>query len=122
MGSGEASSDEIISEAGSDVMLTDKMAYNNYQEARSKADQINVIKKGAFYSIFPVFVITTIRGQIKAWKERRWVKQGLAIVEGERQKYLEEKKKKRDRDKDDGDDVDDDDDDDEEDDDDGNSQ
>ncbi|KAL7553230.1 hypothetical protein ACHAWF_017341 [Thalassiosira exigua] len=94
---------------GGDVMITDKMAYNNYKPSVSKEEQIKLIKKGAFLSIFPVFVITTIRGRIRAWKEKKWVKQGLAIVEEERQKYLEEKKKQREGKKDDDDDDDDDD-------------
>jgi hypothetical protein len=91
---------------GGDVLLTEKMAYNNYKAAMSKEEQTKVIKKLAFYSIFPVFVITTIRGQIKAYKEKKWVKKGLALVEEERQKYLEEKKKKKEG-KDDDDDDDD---------------
>ncbi|KAL3788867.1 hypothetical protein ACHAW5_009224 [Stephanodiscus triporus] len=57
---------------GGDVLLTDKMAYNNYKAPMSKEEQTKVIKKFAFYSIFPVFVITTIRGQIKAYKEKKW--------------------------------------------------
>lgn len=78
------------------VVLTDKMAYNNYKAPMSKEEQTKAIKKIAFYSIFPVFVITTIRGQIKAWKERRWVKKGLALRDEEYKQYLEEKKKKKD--------------------------
>ncbi|KAL3810077.1 hypothetical protein ACHAXA_011810 [Cyclostephanos tholiformis] len=92
---------------GGDVLLTDKMAYNNYKAPMSKEEQNKVIKKLAFYSIFPVFVITTIRGQIKAYKEKKWVKKGLALVEEERQKYLEEKKKKKEGKNDDDDDDDD---------------
>ena len=71
------------------------MAYNNYKPKMSKDEQTKVIKKGAFYSIFPVFVITMIRGQVKAWKERKWVKKGMAIKEEEYKTYLEEKKKKK---------------------------
>ena len=93
---------------GGDVLLTDKMAYNNYKAAMSKEEQAKVIKKLAFNTIFPVFVITTVRGQIKAYKEKKWVKKGLALVEEERQKYLEEKKKKKEGKDDDGDDDDDD--------------
>jgi hypothetical protein len=80
---------------GGDVLLTDKLAYNNYKAPLSKDEQMKTIKKGAFYSIFPVFVITMIRGRIKSYKEKKWVKKGLAIVEEERKKYLEEKKKKK---------------------------
>mmetsp|Transcript_37309 Transcript_37309/g.63499 ORF Transcript_37309/g.63499 Transcript_37309/m.63499 type:complete len:381 (+) Transcript_37309:187-1329(+) len=90
-----------------DVIVMEKMAYNNYKPGLTQEEKIKVIKKGAFYSIFPVFIITTVRGQIKAWKERKWVKKGLAIVEEERQKYLEEKKKKKEGKKDDDDDDDD---------------
>lgn len=99
-----------LSEAGSgkdgggDVVLTDKMAYNNYKASLSQEEKTSLIKKGAFYSIFPVFIITTIRGQIKAWKERKWVRKGLAIKEEERQNYLEEKKKKKEGKSDDDDD------------------
>ena len=82
--------------SGGGVVLTDKMAYNNYKAPMSKEEQTKAIKKIAFYSIFPVFVITTIRGQVKAWKERRWVKKGLAIRDEEYKQYLEEKKKKKD--------------------------
>lgn len=97
---------------GGDVLLTDKMAYNNYKAPMAKEEKDKVIKKLAFYSIFPVFVITTVRGQIKAYKEKKWVKKGLALVEEERQRYLEEKKKKKDGKDDDDDDDDDDDNDD----------
>ena len=90
-----------------DVVLTDKMAYNNYKPKMSKDEQTKVIKKGAFYSIFPVFVITMIRGQVKAWQERIFVKKGMAIKEEEYKTYLEEKKKKKEG-KDDDDDDDDD--------------
>lgn len=94
---------------GGDVLLTDKLAYNNYKAPLSKDEQMKTVKKGAFYSIFPVFVITMIRGRIKSYKEKKWVKKGLAIVEEERKKYLEEKKKKKEGKKP-GDDDDDDDD------------
>ena len=77
------------------VVMTDRMAFNDYQAERSKEDQIKVIKKFTFYTLFPVFIITTVRGQFKAWKEKKWVKKGLAVLEEDRQKYLEEKKKKK---------------------------
>ena len=121
MGSGSASSSKLSPKSGSggggDVVLTDKMAYNNYKAPVSKADHTKIIKRGAFYSIFPVFVITMVRGQIKAYQERKFVKKGLAIKEEEYKTYLEEKKKKKegnDDDDDDDDDNDDDDDDDDE--------
>jgi hypothetical protein len=78
-----------------DVVVTDKMAYSNYKAPDTKEDHMKKIKKGAFYSIFPVFVITMVRGQIRAYREKKWVKKGLAIVEEERKAYLEEKKKKK---------------------------
>ena len=77
------------------LVMTDRMAFNDYQAERSKDDQIKVIKKLTFYTLFPVFIITTIRGQFRAWKEKKWVKKGLAILEEDRKKYLEEKKKKK---------------------------
>ena len=103
-------SDSVGKGGGGDVLLTDKLAYNNYKAPLSKDEQMKTIKKGAFYSIFPVFAITMIRGRIKSYKEKKWVKKGLAIVEEERKKYLEEKKNKKDGTKDDDDDDDDDDD------------
>ncbi len=101
LGSGSASSSKLSPSkgksggGGGDVVLTDKMAYNNYKAPVSKTDHTKIIKKGALYSIFPVFVITMIRGQIKAYKERKFVKKGLAIKEEEYKQYLEEKKKKK---------------------------
>lgn len=84
------------------VVIVDRMAFNDYQAERSKEDQIKVIKKLTFYTLFPVFIITTIRGQFRAWKEKKWVKKGLAVLEEDRQKYLEEKKKKKEGKGDDG--------------------
>mmetsp|Transcript_41173 Transcript_41173/g.86356 ORF Transcript_41173/g.86356 Transcript_41173/m.86356 type:complete len:616 (+) Transcript_41173:209-2056(+) len=94
-------------DGGGDVVLTDKMAFNNYKAKLSQEEKTKIIKKGAFYSIFPVFVITMIRGQVRAWKEKKWVKKGLAIKEEEFQSYLEEKKKKKEGKGDDDDDDDD---------------
>lgn len=92
-----------------DVVVTDKMAYNNYQAALSKTDHMKTIKKGAFYSIFPVFVITMIRGQVRAYREKKKVKRGLALFEQEKKDYIEERKKQGNKGEDDDDDDDDDD-------------
>jgi hypothetical protein len=80
--------------AKGDVIITDRMAYNKYQEALGKEDQMKTIKKLGFYSIFPVFVITLIRGQIRAFREKKKVKRGLALFEQEKKEYEEEMKKK----------------------------
>jgi hypothetical protein len=93
--------------AKGDVILTERMAYNRYQEALGKEDQMKTIKKLGFYSIFPVFAITLIRGQIRAFREKKKVKRGLALFEQEKREYEEERKRKG---KDGGDDDDDDDD------------
>jgi len=94
----------------SDVVIMDKMAYNNYQEALGKEDQMKTIKKLSFYSILPVGVITLTRGQIRAYKEKKRVKRGLALFEQEKKEIEEEMKRKGNKDDDDGDDDDDDDD------------
>jgi phosphopantothenoylcysteine synthetase/decarboxylase len=86
------------------------MAYNNYQAALGKDDHMKTIKKGAFYSIFPVFAITMIRGQLRAYREKKRVKRGLALFEQEKKDYLEEKKRKKEEGEEDDDDDDDDDD------------
>ena len=100
------------SESGKgDVLITDKMAYNNYQEALGKEDQMKTIKRLSFYSILPVGVITLTRGQIRAYKEKKRVKRGLALFEQEKKEIEEEMKRKGNKDDDDGDDGDDDDDD-----------
>lgn len=91
-----------------DVVVTDKMAYNNYQAALSRKDHMKTIKKGAFYSIFPVFVITMIRGQVRAYREKKKVKRGLALFEQEKKDYIEERKKQGSKGEDDDDDDDDD--------------
>ncbi|KAL3790692.1 hypothetical protein HJC23_009792 [Cyclotella cryptica] len=109
-GKGKASSSGDNSGKG-DVVVTDKMAYNNYQAALGKEDYMKTIKKGAFYSIFPVFVITMIRGQVRAYREKKKVKRGLALFEQEKKDYIEERKRQGSK----GDDDDDEDDDDEDD-------
>jgi ribosomal protein S14 len=91
-----------------DVVVTDKMAYNNYQAALNRKDHMKTIKKGAFYSIFPVFVITMIRGQVRAYIEKKKVKRGLALFEQEKKDYIEERKKQGSKGEDDDDDDDDD--------------
>lgn len=99
-------------EKSSDVVITDKMAFNNYQEALSKTDHIKTLRKLSFYTISPVFVITMIRGQIRAYREKKKVKRGLALFEQEKKEYEEElKNKKKNKNKGDGEDGDDDDDD-----------
>merc|ERR1712127_228888 len=76
----------------------------------TQAEKISAIKKGTFSVMIPVWTITTIRGQVRGDRERKWVKNGLAIVEEERQAYLEEKKQEKQGKKDDDDDDDEDDD------------
>ena len=110
---GPSSSSSSEASGVGDVIVTDRMAFNKYKEADSQEVKMKKIKKGAFYSIFPVFVITMIRGQVRAYKEKKWVKKGLAIVEEERKQYLEEKRQGKHKKDDDDDDDDNDEDDDE---------
>mmetsp|Transcript_4206 Transcript_4206/g.8683 ORF Transcript_4206/g.8683 Transcript_4206/m.8683 type:complete len:86 (-) Transcript_4206:133-390(-) len=84
------------------------MAYNKYQAPDTKDVKMRKLRKGAFYTLLPVFIITTIRGTVRTYREKKWVKKGLAIVEEERKKYLEEKKKGKGKNNDDDDDDDDD--------------
>ena len=106
-GKGRSSSNDNTGKGG--VVVTDRMAFNNYQESLGKTDHMKTIKKLSFYSIFPVGIITTIRGQIRAHKEKKKVKRGLALFEQEKKEYEEEMKKKGNRRDDDDDDDDDDD-------------
>merc|ERR1711957_929466 len=92
---------------GGDVVLTDKMAFNNYRASLSPVDKITSIKKGTACFFFPMLIITTIRGQVRAYREKKWVQKGLTIKEEERQNYLDEKKKKKEGKNDDNDDDDD---------------
>jgi len=93
------------------VVMIDKMAFSNYKTPLVQEEKIKTIKKGSVYCLLPFATILTIRGQVRAYRERKWVQKGLAIMEEERQNYLEEKKKKKEGNKDDDDGEDDDDDD-----------
>merc|ERR1711862_654888 len=95
------------SDSGS-VMLIDRMAFNNYTPEKPKEERIKIIKKTTFIISIPYIIVLFTRGRIRDWKEKRWVKKGLAIFEEDRRKYLEEKKKNKGQgDDNDGDDDDD---------------
>ncbi|KAL7461335.1 hypothetical protein ACHAXS_001754, partial [Conticribra weissflogii] len=54
-------------EGEEEVVITDKMAYNKYKAPDTKDMKIRKLKKGAFYTLLPVFIITTIRGTVRTY-------------------------------------------------------
>jgi len=98
---------------GGNAVMIDKMAFGSYKAPLPQEEKIKTVRRKSLYAAVPFCSALLLRGQVRIYRERKWVKKGLTIMEEERQKHLEEKKKKKEGNQDDDDGEDDDDDDDE---------